>query len=969
MVTPGFSVAGVLMILSGAVYALIGMKNKMIHIFLSSAYLASLGVAVLIVYVMSPPVSNAIQGAYVVAIVMTGLILGGASLLFTEMTEGLGCLFGGFSLSMWLLVLRPGGLLQSTGAVSGFIAAITVAVYATSFSHYTRPYGLIGSVSFGGATVVVMGIDCFSRAGLKEFWAYIWNLNENLFPLGATTYPMTKGIRVEIAAIIIIFLAGVISQSRLWNIIKSQREKRALQRLEDERHIQEEEANVGKRIEVENQRARAEWEGVYGDKDAAGMASADSGIGMESPRKGARSTMTSTRHSGDDEIEMAQMPAADMTGAGLAMAKDADGVLTVRVVADDEPIPELGPDGKPLSVERRLSQKSQRASGEGIWVIGADGEARPASSASRRNSKRDSKRKSTGPEVTPLPFTVPEDNAEGDVEDDRSSVATFATDGMKRGSLLLRSLSKRSQVNNPSRLSKVSMMSTSEEKLVVEDDRSSVAATMDGLSDDEGAGSLPDFSPPPSRAGIKDDTEEPSTKLAPKATLESGADAGSASKDADGPAQESLAASTDLKSASPSATPSEGAAPSVKSTPSAPAALTKSALPTSVSKVVMSYRTNEWAKHLSSAESPEPEALNLKTYASGAVARSSSMSTKNVKDSTKVESSSPVMEVLQKDEQAAAPVDIVELQKTAQDGQVAPAPPVRSVSSMSKRGGPPSAHINPLRMYRNSSTPAIGATLVESPIEEDLSPQSQVPATSFAQAAGNTLLGKRDTMLRSKSSTFTPMASTPELQSMSQYPTPGMSRSASAASFHPPYSASPSPYGTSPMGSNVHIPGQLADPRLEDDNLSLSARKSIMRQSSSPGTSIRGVASSYGIVGANGAFDSHQPQRDRMSNISPPATREAQLASWRASVAADLGGSNTQTPLGFSTPQAGAQVERQLSMLGEEKRKAEWMAQMQEKERREKERIWDERMRSGVMVDAHREALRKMQREANKHAR
>lgn len=89
---------------------------------------------------------------------------------------------------------------------------------------------------------------------------------------------------------------------------------------------------------------------------------------------------------------------------------------------------------------------------------------------------------------------------------------------------------------------------------------------------------------------------------------------------------------------------------------------------------------------------------------------------------------------------------------------------------------------------------------------------------------------------------------------------------------------------------------------------------------------------------------------------------------WRASVAADLSAANTQTPSGFATPQAGAQVERQMSLLNDERRRAEWMAAMQEREKREKERLWDERMRSGVMVDAHREALRKMQREASKHA-
>lgn len=129
---------------------------------------------VLIVYVMNPPIRNSIQGAYLVAIFFTGVVFGGCSLIFQDLTEGFGCLLGGFCISMWLLCLKPGGLLTSTSSKAIFIAAFTVASYALSFSRHTRPYGLIGSISFAGATAIILGIDCFSGAGLKEFWLYVW---------------------------------------------------------------------------------------------------------------------------------------------------------------------------------------------------------------------------------------------------------------------------------------------------------------------------------------------------------------------------------------------------------------------------------------------------------------------------------------------------------------------------------------------------------------------------------------------------------------------------------------------------------------------------------------------------------------------------------------------------------------------------------------------------------------------------
>ena len=128
----------------------------------------------LIIYVMNPPISHAVQGAYFVAIFIPGVLFGAGSIVFKDVTEGLGCLLGGFCLSMWFLVLKPGGLIATIGGRAIFIGIFCVAVFALSFSHYTRPYGLIGATSFAGATAIVLGIDCFSRAGLKEFWIYIW---------------------------------------------------------------------------------------------------------------------------------------------------------------------------------------------------------------------------------------------------------------------------------------------------------------------------------------------------------------------------------------------------------------------------------------------------------------------------------------------------------------------------------------------------------------------------------------------------------------------------------------------------------------------------------------------------------------------------------------------------------------------------------------------------------------------------
>lgn len=123
---------------------------------------------------MHPPISNAIQGAYFIAAFLTGVAFGGGSVVFADVTEGLGCLLGGFCLSMWFLVLKPGGLFTSTAGKAIFISCFTLGAFGFYVSHYTRAYGLIGCTSFAGASVIVLGIDCFSRTGLKEFWLFIW---------------------------------------------------------------------------------------------------------------------------------------------------------------------------------------------------------------------------------------------------------------------------------------------------------------------------------------------------------------------------------------------------------------------------------------------------------------------------------------------------------------------------------------------------------------------------------------------------------------------------------------------------------------------------------------------------------------------------------------------------------------------------------------------------------------------------
>jgi hypothetical protein len=185
------------------------------------------------------------------------------------------------------------------------------------------------------------------------------------------------------------------------------------------------------------------------------------------------------------------------------------------------------------------------------------------------------------------------------------------------------------------------------------------------------------------------------------------------------------------------------------------------------------------------------------------------------------------------------------------------------------------------------------------------------------------------------------------------YNNPAALSSAPEFSSQAPYQQNPIPYTSGPTSRNGSDAGSIynfpahSNPAVDDDNISLSARRDLIRQSS-----LQQISSPH-IQQGPIAFDSHQPRRQ--SGISPPQVREQQLASWRASVQHDL--------------QSGIvpknTIERQRSALWQERQVEDQRKALEERMRNQRDSAFDERMRRGDMLDAHREALRKMQAKAN----
>ncbi|KAK4079975.1 hypothetical protein Trihar35433_1080 [Trichoderma harzianum] len=1055
-ITPGWGVAGVILMLTGLAYTLVGIKNRWINCFFSAAFITALGISVLIVYIMNVPVSLGIQGAYVVAVTLSGCALGGASLIFKDLTEGLGCALGGFCLSMWFLCLAPGGLIHDTIGRAIFISCMSVVGFCFYFSRYTRDWAMIFLMSFGGATVIVLGIDCYSRAGLKEFWAYIWNLNDNLFPLGADTYPITRGIRVEVAAIVIICLIGIVSQVKLWKVVREKRERKAANLAESRRYLEEEEAIVGRNIEAQAARERVEWEKVYAGRVLVNSKSTASqysdGTDGASNSKSSPAGYSGSAYTGlkADGIEMADLSdsSAAQTGSdGLVYSEKAKGVkVMVRVAADE--IMESPNDNEDEIKEKvvtfpesdAVSYDGERSASKGDVAKGKQ----PSQASSEADGNSQQRHATTAPEVVPLPFKIP---SEDDLKSvgDRSSVATFADDeaiapaSLPRDSLvkrvsqgsvtLLRSLSQQKKnVSSERQLETGESTEELVEPVVIphhDDDQSSLAATMDydsssdddahssvigneqrrsieitaELGDAEETGELKKTETEnvaennDTKADNEASQNDAEQNIAPKSDTElqqndvepSGMDENQEKGKEGLEAKTENVADVDEENSLPreqesTATGSNGAevlkpleptekATSLSSATSNLVSLTKDRLPESLSRVALSYRTNEWTKHLSHADTPEPEAIYIEPYASEQDAQEVPRYV-DVEDLQKTVTGEIISPPAAKISNSKT-TQVSFAQPSHRNGKkkhrlsnvvISTAVPPNVASPNGSPGSPPmDASLQPasptLRRTSTGFAPIVeeqdGVQAAEMPISEEAMQQDRAQSNStpfrpivprvVSFSNPNTLLGQRESVLRSRSQGNL-------VYNVSEFPIDTQGSVGDAESLH-----------------NYPVYGRVLSP--DPDDLPLNRRREILRQSSMtnlPPSNFRLNRTSSGVeVSGNTQFNSHQPKRESMVS---GVARETKLANFRQSIAHDLQSMTPGVPnsMGRETPFASTStliddIEVQRTILMEKKEAEMQRMEMQRRQKEWNDRMFDSRMRSGDLLEAHREVIRKMQ--------
>lgn len=264
-ITVPFSILGAILIASGGPMCFWGGRNRWSSYFLTGAYLAAVIVMVPIlrfgVIEQDHPPSNVVQGIFVLACIISAIGSGAVSVIFWKGTRFIVGAGGGFVISLFLLSLRSNAVIRPLGLryilILGCIAVGFVLATVPAISLYVTLFATAAM----GAAAVVLGIDCFTTGGLKEFWLYILGFG-GLFPK-LTYFPFTITIQAELGVMAALFVMGAAIQWRLLEIIM--KKIKELKQLDRDRMLEEEAAAYRQSMILDAD--LVVWEKRHGDEE------------------------------------------------------------------------------------------------------------------------------------------------------------------------------------------------------------------------------------------------------------------------------------------------------------------------------------------------------------------------------------------------------------------------------------------------------------------------------------------------------------------------------------------------------------------------------------------------------------------------------------------------------------------------------------------------------------------------------
>ncbi|KAF9496091.1 hypothetical protein BDN71DRAFT_778180 [Pleurotus eryngii] len=244
-VDPAFGVLGAILIITGLPSAFWGHKNRWTSFFLIGFYTLSLTCFVLILKfgilpAVNPP-SKSLRGYFVLACSVAGIAGGGVAIFFWKASKYFIGAWGGFAFGLWIQCFHNGGVIGQIGfrwimyigcGVVGFILCTIPKI------HY---HILLVSTAFVGSSAFILGVDCYTTAGLKEF--YIWNLGFGSlfvkFTSNGIHFPVTQTMQIELGLIGAVSLMGIAVQLRILRVLQ-----RKLEEIAEEESKRDEEQQV-----------------------------------------------------------------------------------------------------------------------------------------------------------------------------------------------------------------------------------------------------------------------------------------------------------------------------------------------------------------------------------------------------------------------------------------------------------------------------------------------------------------------------------------------------------------------------------------------------------------------------------------------------------------------------------------------------------------------------------------------------
>ncbi|KAH9022919.1 hypothetical protein EDB85DRAFT_2134636 [Lactarius pseudohatsudake] len=232
-IDPAFGVLGTVLILTGLPSAFLGHKNRWTSFFLIGFYTLSL---------ICFALSTTLRGMFVLSSFVAGIAGGGISIFFWKTTK----------------YFIDGGLIRPLGVRWLMFIACSVIGFVLCTIPKIHHQVLLVATAIVGASVVMLGADCFSTAGLKEF--YVWNIGyRNLFPKYTDhniQFPVSQAMQIELGLIGAVTLMGIAVQLRILHVL--QRKLKEIAEEQRRREQQDDRKGCGRFSKLELE--KAEWE-------------------------------------------------------------------------------------------------------------------------------------------------------------------------------------------------------------------------------------------------------------------------------------------------------------------------------------------------------------------------------------------------------------------------------------------------------------------------------------------------------------------------------------------------------------------------------------------------------------------------------------------------------------------------------------------------------------------------------------